>query len=106
MVTILLVAAIVAAVAALGLRRMRNARARREVHRGPGTSAEEAIPIRSFEDMDAHLRRRRCACGSFLTLAGEGTRAAAGRRLRVARLACDDCDESLELYFDTSALLQ
>ncbi|HEY8516222.1 MAG TPA: hypothetical protein VIS07_11970 [Candidatus Binatia bacterium] len=106
MITILLVAAIVAAVAALGMRRVRQERARRAVRSGPGTSAEDAIPIRSFEDMDAFLRRRRCACGSFLSLAGEGTRSSNGRTLRVARLACDDCDESVELYFDTSALLQ
>jgi hypothetical protein len=106
MTTILLVAAIAAAVIALGLRRSRAARARRAMRQGPGSSADDAIAIRSFEDMDAHLRRRRCTCGSFLTLAGEGTRVADGRRLRVARLACDDCDESIEIYFDTSALLQ
>jgi len=106
MTTILFVAAIVAAVVALGLRRLRKSRQRRDLHRGPGTSADEAIVIRSFEEMDVLLRRRRCACGSFLSLAGEGSRASAGRQLRVARLSCDDCDESLELYFDTSALLQ
>jgi hypothetical protein len=106
MTTILFVAAIVAAACALAARRIAKTRARRAASQGPGTSPEEAIPIRSFEEMDAALRRRRCLCGAFFTLAGEGTREVGQRRLRVARLTCDDCDESREVFFDTTALLQ
>jgi hypothetical protein len=106
MITILFVLAIVAAVAAVGRKRLRKSRARRLANQGPGSSPEHAIPIRSFEEMDAALRRRRCLCGSFFSLAGEGTREDGQRRLRVARLTCDDCEESREIFFDTSALLQ
>jgi hypothetical protein len=106
MTTILFVIAIVAAVGAMAWKRIARARARAESLRGPGTSPDEAIAIRSFEEMDALLKRRRCACGSFLSLAGEGTRDVGGKRLRVARLQCDDCEESRELFFDTTTLLQ
>jgi len=106
MITIFFVFAIVAAVVAVGLKRLRKARARRDVQQGPGSSPEQAIPIRSFEEMDALLRRRRCACGSFLSLAGEGTRETGHRRLRVARLTCDECEEAREVFFDTTSLLQ
>jgi hypothetical protein len=106
MITILFVLAIVAAVGAMGAKRLRRARARRAASQGPGSSADQAIPIRSFEEMDAALRRVPCLCGAFFSLAGEGTREAGGRRLRVARLRCDDCDESREVFFDTTALLQ
>jgi hypothetical protein len=106
MTTILFVLAIVAAVSALGLKRLRKARARRAADRAPGSSPEQAIPIRSFEEMDAALRRRRCLCGAFFSLVGEGTREDGNRRLRVARLRCDDCEESREVFFDTTSLLQ
>jgi len=106
MITIFFVLAIVAAVAAVGWKKYAKARARRASFQGPGSSPEEAIPIRSFDDMDAQIRHRRCHCGAFLSLAGEGTRASGERRLRVARLVCDDCEESREVFFDTSALLQ
>ena len=106
MITILFVLAIVAAVGALGLKRLRKARARRVANQGPGSSPEQAIPIRSFEEMDAALRRRRCPCGAFFSLAGEGTREDGHRRLRVARLTCDDCEDSREVFFDTTSLLQ
>lgn len=106
MITVLFVAAIVAAVLSFGLRRWRKARLRRAALSGPGAMPESAIPIRSFAEMDSHLSRRRCACGGFLSLAGEGSREAGGRRLRVARMSCFDCEESREIYFDTTELLQ
>ena len=106
MTTILFVLAIVAAVSAVGWKRLQKSRARRAVLQGPGSSPEQAIPIRTFAEMDAHLRRRRCSCGAFLSLNGEGTRESGHRRLRVARLSCDDCEETRELFFDTTSLLQ
>ena len=106
MTTILFVLAIVAAVAAMGLKRLATAKARQASLRGPGSSPEEAIAIRTFGDMDDELRRRHCPCGARFALAGEGTRDVGGRTLRVARLYCDDCDESREVFFDTSTLLQ
>jgi hypothetical protein len=38
-------------------------------------------------------------------LAGEGSRAVDGRRYRVARLVCDECDEAVEVFFDTTGVL-
>jgi len=107
MTELLFVAAIVAAVAAVALRRLAKARRRRAAVSGPGATAASAIPIRDFGEMDAELARRRCpSCGVRFSLAGEGSRSLDGRTLRVARLACEDCEESVEVYFDTSALLQ
>jgi hypothetical protein len=106
MITILFVLVLVAAVVAMGLKRRAKATARRASMQGPGSSPEQAIVIRTFADMDDELRRRHCLCGMRFSLAGEGTRDAGGRVLRVARLYCDDCDESREVFFDTSTLLQ
>lgn len=106
MITILFVLVLVAAVVAMGLKRRAKANARRESMQGPGSSPDQAIAIRTFADMDDELRRRHCLCGMRFSLAGEGTRDAGGRQLRVARLYCDDCDESREVFFDTSTLLQ
>jgi|GEM_PF-2263056 len=106
MITILFVLVIVAAVVAMGLKRRAKAQARRASLQGPGMSPEGAIAIRTFADMDDELRRRHCLCGARFSLAGEGTRDLGGRSLRVARLYCDECDESREVFFDTSTLLQ
>jgi hypothetical protein len=106
MITILFVGVIVAAVVAMGLKRRAKAQARRASFEGPGSSPEEAIAIRTFADMDDELWRRHCLCGARFSLAGEGTRDAGGRVFRVARLYCDECDETREVFFDTSSLLQ
>jgi len=106
MITTLFVIAIVAAVWAVARKRWTKARVRQESLQGPGTSPEEAIPIRSFEEMDAALRFRHCHCGAYLRLAGEGSRESGARRLRVARMMCDDCEESREVFFETTSLLQ
>lgn len=106
MITILFVLVLVAAVVAMWLKRRAKAQARRASFAGPGMSPGEAIAIRRFDDMDEDLRRRHCLCGARFSLAGEGTRQVDGRSLRVARLYCDDCDESREVFFDTSTLLQ
>ena len=105
MTSLLLVAALAAAVAAMGIRRLARARARRALHAGPGSTPAQAIPVRRWDDMGEWLRPRPCACGERLALAGEGSRAIDGRIYRVARLVCDDCDESVEVFFDTTAVL-
>jgi hypothetical protein len=106
MITILFVGAIVAAVVAMGLKRRAKAQARQASFEGPGSSPDAAIAIRTFADMDDELRRRHCLCGARFSVAGEGSRDAGGRVFRVARLYCDECDESREVFFDTSTLLQ
>jgi hypothetical protein len=101
---ILLALALVAALVATGLRRGRRVARERVAARAPGASIERAIPIESFADMDAVLRRRRCPCGGSYALQGEGTRDAGGRRYRVARLECRSCESTTAVFFDVTAL--
>jgi hypothetical protein len=102
----LLFAIVVAVAAAVWIARGMRARAARARFRtGPGTSLESAIPVRSFDDIDRDVATRRCHCGSWLQLAGEGTRQDGTRRYRVVRLGCDECEEGVALYFDVSDVL-
>jgi len=102
---ILFTLAIIAAVAAVGTRRLRRARLRRAAASRPGSSPELAIYVRSYGDMDEHLAGRWCACGGYLERTGEGTRETGGRRYRVARLACQECEALDEVFFDTTDVL-
>jgi hypothetical protein len=104
-ISLLFTGAIVAAVVAVGLRRLRRARLRRAARTRPGATPELAIHVRSFGDMDDHLRRRWCACGGYLERDGEGTRESGGRRFRVARLTCQECEMVDEVFFDTTDVL-
>jgi hypothetical protein len=104
-VSILFTLAILAAVTAVGTRRLRRARLRRAAADRPGASPERAIYIRSYGDMDEHLAARWCFCGGYLERTGEGTRESAGRRFRVARLACQECESVEEVFFDTTDVL-
>jgi hypothetical protein len=106
MTSLLFTLAILAAVIAVAVRQWRRARLRRAALAQPGASAENAIYVRDFAEMDEHLRRRWCMCGGFLEPSGEGTRELAGRRFRVARLRCQECEETSEIFFDTTELLQ
>ncbi len=102
---LLFVAAIVAAVAAMALRRRRRSRLRAAARTRAGATLDLAIHIRSFADMDGHLSRRWCHCGGYLERRGEGPREEQGRRFRVARLECQECESVEEVYFDTTDLL-
>jgi hypothetical protein len=55
--------------------------------------------------MDEHLAGRWCVCGGYLERTGEGTREADGRRYRIARLACQECERLEEVFFDTTDVL-
>jgi hypothetical protein len=105
LISLLFTIAIVAAVVAVGVRRWHRARLRRAARTRLGASADLAIHIRSFGDMDEHLRQRWCACGGYLERSGEGTRESGGRRFRVARLTCQECETVDEVYFDTTDVL-
>ena len=104
-VTLLLVAAIVAAVVSMGARRWRRSRLQRAALTRAGASTDLAIHIRSYGEMDDHLRQRWCPCGGYLERSGEGTRDAGGRRFRVARLTCQECERPDEVFFDTTDVL-
>jgi len=102
---LLLAVAIVAAVAAVGLRRLRRARLRHAARSRAGASIERAFHVRSFGEMDEHLGRRWCVCGGYLERSGEGTREIGGRRYRVARMTCQECEAVEEVFFDTTDML-
>ena len=102
MTGLLLSLAIIAAVCATGLRRLRRRRLLRAAAQRPGVSPERAIAIRSYDEIDEHLARRWCICGGYLERSGEGTRVSDGRRFRIARLRCQECDRVDEVFFDTT----
>jgi hypothetical protein len=102
---LLFVAVIVAAVVAMGMRRWRRASLRRAAASLPGASSEQAIYVRSFTEIDDHLAERWCPCGGYLERTGEGSRDSGGRRLRIARLACQECERITEVFFDTTDVL-
>lgn len=104
-VSLLMTVAIVVAVAALARRRMRTARLRRAAAVRAGASPDLAIAVRDFTEIDDHLGRRWCHCGGYLERTGEGSREVAGRRFRVVRLRCQECEEACEVFFDTTEIV-
>lgn len=106
MINLLFVAAIAAAIIAMGWKRRQKAVAQEEALGRAGASLENAIYIRSYDEMDEHLRGRFCHCGGFQELRGEGSREEGGHRYRTARLLCHECEEYSVVYFDTTDLLQ
>jgi len=104
--TILLTVVLLAAMVTLGWRRWQRSRLRRAAARRPGSSADTAIPIRSYTEMDQHIARRWCACGGYLERRGEGSSNAGGRQLRIARFNCQECGDDQAVYFDTTEVLQ
>lgn len=104
-VSLLMTLAIVAAVVAVARRRLVRARLRREARGRAGATPDLAIAVRSFAEIDDHLTRRWCHCGGYLERAGEGSREMAGRRFRVARLRCQECEEAGEVFFDTTEVV-
>jgi len=105
MIGLAIAAAVMAAVVAVGLRRLRRARLRRAAGRRAGASLELAIPIRDFGEIDEVVAQRWCHCGGYLERQGEGTRDAGGRRYRVARLCCQECEAVTEVFFETTEAL-
>ena len=104
-ITLLMTAAIVAAVIAVARQRLRRSALRRAAQGREGGTVERAIAVRSFTEIDDHLGRRWCHCGGYLERTGEGTRETAGRRFRVARLRCQECEDPAEVFFDTTDVL-
>jgi hypothetical protein len=99
------VAAVTAVLIAFGSRRWRRARLRRLSETRIGSAPERAIHVRSYDEMDEHLRGRWCHCGGFLERIGEGTSEIGDRRFRVARLSCQECETVHPVFFDTTDLL-
>jgi hypothetical protein len=104
-VTLVLTLAIVAAVAAVARRRLRRSRLRRAARGRAGARPDLAIAVRSFTEIDDEIGTRWCHCGGYLERAGEGSRDEGGRRFRVVRLRCQECEEPTELFFDTTEVV-
>ncbi|HWP66971.1 MAG TPA: hypothetical protein VNO26_13800 [Candidatus Limnocylindria bacterium] len=105
MAELLLVAALLAALAAVGRRHYQRSRLRRAAATRAGGTPETAIAVRRFDEIDEHLRARWCHCGGYLERCGEGSREAGGRRYRTARLRCQECDVEAVVFFDTTEVL-
>ena len=86
-------------------RRLRTARLRRAAALRAGASPELAIAVRNFTEIDDHVARRWCHCGGYLERTGEGSREASGRRFRIIRLRCQECEEGCEVFFDTTEIM-
>ena len=85
-------------------RGLRQRQARAGSRSGPGTSIGQAVPVRSFEDIDRTVAIRHCHCGAGVHVVGEGTREAGDRRFRYTRLECDACEDEQLLFFDVTAI--
>src|SRR5258706_543248 len=104
-ISLVLTAAIVAAIVALARRLLRRSGLRRAAQTRAGAAPDLAIAIRSFTQIDEHLGGRWCHCGGYLERTREGTRDAGGRRFRVVRLRCQECEDGAEVFFDTTELV-
>lgn len=99
---LVLLAALVAAMAAMAVRRARVLRLDRADANRSGGSEDDPVYVRSFDEIDEYLARLWCRCGGYLERQGEGSRQCGERRQRIARLVCQDCDRSREVFFDTT----
>ena len=101
MIAFVLALAILAAVVAVGVKRWRRTRAARG---RPGATIHLPVEVSSFDEIDAAVRDRRCFCGGWLVSTGETSHAAGGRRYRVVRLVCRECEREELMYFDVTAV--
>ncbi len=104
MTAIFFVLAIAAALGAMALRRHRRKQVLLAASEQPGATLDNAIWVRSFDEIDDHLRHRWCVCGGILEPQGEGSHDEGGRHLRTARLVCQECEEVTTVHFDTTDL--
>jgi hypothetical protein len=99
---LVLLAALVAAMVAMAVRRARVLRLDHADARRSGGSEDDPVYVRSFDDIEAHLATLWCRCGGYLERHGEGSRQCGDRRQRIARLVCQECDRPREVFFDTT----
>jgi len=94
-------AAVLAAVLAVALRHLRR---RREDRARPGATADNALPVARFDEIDAAVGVERCRCNGRFRVIGEGSQQRGHVRLRVVQLECDDCGAERRIHFDVTAI--
>jgi len=94
--------ALVVALSVSGYRLVRRLRLRRRMAALPGATADSAMPVASFDEIDLEVARRRCVCGGRYDSHGESSSERHSKRLRVALLECRMCERRTRLYFDVS----
>ena len=104
MIGFLMALALVVALAFSGRRFVRRTRLRRAMLALPGARVENAMPVGSFEEVDAEVRRRRCPCGGRYDVRGESSREEGGKRVRVMGLECKFCEKQVRLFFDVTGM--
>jgi hypothetical protein len=91
--------AVLFAVVVLGYRRWQRAR---ELARRPGATIDRAIPVSRFDDIEVEVFARRCACGTRVRAAGEGSQQQGERRYRVVHVVCPECEREDRVFFDVT----
>jgi hypothetical protein len=100
-ITLLLGLAVLAAVIAVGVRRAQRSRAAR---RRPGATIHRPVAVQRFDEIDAAIQNRVCACGGVFVESGETSRIVRERRFRIVRLVCNECERDELMYFDVTAV--
>jgi hypothetical protein len=96
--------ALIIALSVAGYRLVRRLRLARRLAALPGATADNAMPVASFDQIDQEIARRRCVCGGRYDNHGESSSERHSARLRVASLECRMCERRTRLYFDVSNL--
>lgn len=98
MEVLLFVGVIVAALVALGWRRLHKNRMLHAYDRLPGRSPEKAITLHRADAIDGTIRRERCHCGGKLWLRGEAPLPDIPQ-VRAALCECYRCQDTIRIYF-------
>jgi len=100
-ISILLGLAVMAAVIAVGVRRLQRSRASRN---RAGATLHRPVTVQGFDEIDSAIQGRTCWCGGTFVESGETSRLVRDRRFRIVRLVCNECERDELMYFDVTAV--
>lgn len=101
MIALLLGLAVLAAVIAVGVRRLQRSRTSRN---RAGATIHRPVTVQRFDEIDAAIQGRACWCGGLFIESGETSRVVRDRRFRIVRLVCNECERDELMYFDVTAV--
>ena len=101
MIGIAMTLAVLAAVAAVGLRRWQRTRWAR---RRPGATIHLPVRVSRFDEIDAAVQEHTCWCGGHFGIEGETSRTIGDRRFRITRVVCRQCEREELMYFDVTTI--